>query len=137
MVKVIQLVSQLSSLSLINQKFLLFNLLLLCLEIMRPNNGDVLTAEQIAEFQEAFCLFDMDGDGKVFFSSTLSQYSFFSFSFSSSYTSFFSQLPITQLSARAVSEVFFSILISDMGSIHEWLWRQTKINKKGIHLAVR
>ncbi|RVW96011.1 hypothetical protein CK203_027692 [Vitis vinifera] len=58
---------------------------------MRPNNGDVLTAEQIAEFQEAFCLFDMDGDGK--------------------------------LSARAVSEVFFSILISDMGSIHEWLWR--------------
>lgn len=67
------------SLSLINQKFLLFNLLLLCLEIMRPNNGDVLTAEQIAEFQEAFCLFDMDGDGKVSFSSTLSQYSFFIF----------------------------------------------------------
>ncbi|KAL6325737.1 hypothetical protein AAG906_024555 [Vitis piasezkii] len=32
---------------------------------MRPNNGDVLTAEQIAEFQEAFCLFDMDGDGCI------------------------------------------------------------------------
>lgn len=25
--------------------------------------GDVLTEEQIAEFQEAFCLFDKDGDG--------------------------------------------------------------------------
>jgi calcium-binding protein CML len=25
--------------------------------------GDVLPEEQIAEFQEAFCLLDMDGDG--------------------------------------------------------------------------
>ncbi|KAJ9682353.1 hypothetical protein PVL29_018299 [Vitis rotundifolia] len=32
---------------------------------MRPDNGDVLTAEQIAEFQEAFCLFDKDGDGCI------------------------------------------------------------------------
>lgn len=28
------------------------------------NMGEVLSEEQIAEFQEAFCLFDMDGDGK-------------------------------------------------------------------------
>ncbi|XP_075659638.1 calmodulin-like isoform X2 [Castanea sativa] len=27
--------------------------------------GDVLTEEQIAEFQEAFCLFDKDGDGCI------------------------------------------------------------------------
>lgn len=32
---------------------------------MRPDNGEVLTAEQISEFQEAFCLFDKDGDGEV------------------------------------------------------------------------
>jgi hypothetical protein len=25
--------------------------------------GDVLTEEQVAEFQEAFCLLDKDGDG--------------------------------------------------------------------------
>lgn len=30
--------------------------------------GDVLTEEQIAEFQEAFCLFDKDGDGMPSFS---------------------------------------------------------------------
>ena len=29
------------------------------------NMGDVLSEEQIAEFQEAFCLFDKDGDGKL------------------------------------------------------------------------
>lgn len=34
---------------------------------MRQEKGDVLTAEQIADFQEAFCLFDKDGDGKVSF----------------------------------------------------------------------
>lgn len=28
------------------------------------NMGEVLSEEQIAEFQEAFCLFDKDGDGK-------------------------------------------------------------------------
>ncbi|KAL4637508.1 hypothetical protein ACB092_03G081700 [Castanea dentata] len=27
--------------------------------------GDVLTEEQIAEFQEVFCLFDKDGDGCI------------------------------------------------------------------------
>lgn len=27
--------------------------------------GDVLSEEQIAEFQEAFCLFDKDGDGCI------------------------------------------------------------------------
>lgn len=34
---------------------------------MGQEKGDVLTAEQIADFQEAFCLFDKDGDGKVSF----------------------------------------------------------------------
>ncbi|KAM5561538.1 calmodulin-like protein 8 [Rosa sericea] len=29
------------------------------------NKGDVLSEEQIAEFQEAFCLFDKDGDGCI------------------------------------------------------------------------
>lgn len=29
---------------------------------------EVLTEEQIIEFQEAFCLFDKDGDGDLFFS---------------------------------------------------------------------
>lgn len=28
--------------------------------------GEVLSEEQIAEFQEAFCLFDKDGDGMLF-----------------------------------------------------------------------
>ncbi|KAG6750638.1 hypothetical protein POTOM_045146 [Populus tomentosa] len=29
--------------------------------------ADVLTGKQIAEFQEAFCLFDKDGDGRITF----------------------------------------------------------------------
>ncbi|KAJ4838587.1 hypothetical protein Tsubulata_007083 [Turnera subulata] len=29
--------------------------------------GEVLTEEQVAEFQEAFCLFDRDGDGRITF----------------------------------------------------------------------
>ncbi|XP_062004634.1 calmodulin-like protein 11 isoform X2 [Rosa rugosa] len=29
------------------------------------NKGDVLSEEQIAEFQDAFCLFDKDGDGCI------------------------------------------------------------------------
>ncbi|OAY42108.1 calmodulin-like protein 11 isoform X2 [Manihot esculenta] len=29
--------------------------------------GDVLTEEQISEFQEAFCLLDKDGDGRITF----------------------------------------------------------------------
>ena len=37
--------------------------------------GDVLTEEQIAEFQEAFCLFDKDGDGMPSLSLSLSRFS--------------------------------------------------------------
>lgn len=34
------------------------------IEIMiKHSMGEVLTEQQIAEFQEAFCLLDMDGDG--------------------------------------------------------------------------
>jgi len=29
----------------------------------KASMGDVLTEEQVAEFQEAFCLLDKDGDG--------------------------------------------------------------------------
>lgn len=32
---------------------------------------EVLTEEQIIEFQEAFCLFDKDGDGDLFLSLSL------------------------------------------------------------------
>lgn len=33
--------------------------------MMRQGQREVLTEEQIAEFQEAFCLFDRDGDGII------------------------------------------------------------------------
>ncbi|XP_056168080.1 calmodulin-2/4-like [Syzygium oleosum] len=32
---------------------------------MKPRRGDVLTKQQIDEFQEAFCLLDRDGDGCI------------------------------------------------------------------------
>ncbi|XP_010027196.2 calmodulin-like protein 8 [Eucalyptus grandis] len=32
---------------------------------MKPRRGDVLTKQQIDEFQEAFCLLDKDGDGCI------------------------------------------------------------------------
>lgn len=31
--------------------------------MVKQRMGEVLTEEQIVEFQEAFCLFDKDGDG--------------------------------------------------------------------------
>ena len=80
---------------------------------MRQGNGDVLTAEQIADFQEAFCLFDKDGDGKVS-SSIPSQTSIFFFIF-----------------LHLMSVVF---LVANQHfdreyTIYEWLWRLIKINK--------
>ena len=82
---------------------------------MRQGNGDVLTAEQIADFQEAFCLFDKDGDGKVS-SSIPSQTSFF-------FVIFLRLMSVVFLVANQHFD-------PDMGgTIYEWLWRLIKINK--------
>jgi hypothetical protein len=41
--------------------------------------AEILNEDQIVEIKEAFCLFDKDGDGKIFFSPLIFQYLCFFF----------------------------------------------------------